>query len=283
MGKSVKIVMDSTGDLPAEKQAELDITVVPLHVQFGKDSFLDGVDIDKEQFYKRMVQSDVLPTTSQPSVGAFVETYERLAQETDAILSIHLSGKMSGTVRAARQAAEMVPHVRVEVVDSEHMSLILSFMAMRAGAAAQAGTSLDELAALVQDIGTRAFTYIGFETLDHLERGGRIGHARAFLGRLMKVRPMTEIRDGEIHPLEQVRTTKRMFTRMVELTQSQGPLDDLAIMCSNNCDAALTLRDRLAEMDTIAKDNILVVQVGGVIGTHVGPGSMGIAGVRCRA
>jgi DegV family protein with EDD domain len=276
----VKVVIDSTADMPEALRSEFDIRVVPLSIMFGNETFLDGVTISKAQFYERLGRDGIMPTTSMPAIGRFVEIYEQLAQETDAILSIHLSGKMSSTVQAARQAAAMVPQVRIEIIDSQHMSMCISYMALAAARAARENKSLDELVALVRDVGSRAFLYVGFDRLDHLERGGRIGHVRAFMGRLLHVRPVAEIREGELYPLEQVRTSKRMYARLVDLVQQQGPLEDLCVLCSTNCPTAEMLCERLAEPGNIAHEQILQVQVGGVIGTHVGPDSIGVVGIR---
>lgn len=277
---TVRIVIDSTADLPADLQDTWHISVIPLHVRFGNESFRDGVDMTRDQFYERLAHAKELPTTASPSIGEFVELYEQLAQETDAILSIHLSGKMSRTVESARQAARMISAARVEVIDSENMSMIIGYMATAAAAAARAGAGLDEVVRLAQDVASRAFTYVGFESLHHLERGGRIGHARAFLGTLLQIKPLTEIRDGELHPLERVRTTKRMQARLVELTQAQAPLEHLAVLCAARCAAAEKMCDQIARQGSIERERMHLVQVGSTIGTHVGPDSLGVAGVR---
>lgn len=276
----IQIVVDSTADMPADWREQFAITVVPLRIQFGDEALLDDVDLPKAAFYERLVQGGVLPTTSTPSVGAFAEVYERLAQESDTLLSLHLSGKMSSTVRTAQQAARLVEQARIEVVDTHQMSMGITYMAVAASRAVQAGKSLGEVLEVVQDVGSRAFTYVAFDTLQYLERGGRIGHARAFLGTLLKVKPVVEVQDGEVRPLEQVRTTKRMVARLLELVQSQGEVSDLCVLWSTDLPLAETMRDQLAQAGVRPRDEIVLVRAGGVIGTHVGPGSLGIIGVR---
>lgn len=276
----VKIVVDSTADMPAELCREFDIQVVPLQVRFGDETFRDGIDISRDEFYQRLVTSSTLPTTSTPPPGAFVEVYERLARETDAILAIHLSGKLSSTVGVARKAAEMVPQVRIEVVDSHSLAMVMVYMAVAAGTAARNGTGLDELIPLVNRVRERAFFYVGLDTLHYLEKGGRIGRARAFLGTLLNVKPLIEVRDGEVHPLEQVRTGKRMMARLVELVQTQAPVEELALLYTSQREKAETLLEQIVAQQIFPRERMQLVQIGGVIGTHVGPGAVGVVGIK---
>lgn len=276
----VKIVVDSTADMPAELCRAFDIQVVPLQVRFGNETFRDGVDISRDAFYQRLVTSSVLPTTSTPPPGAFVEVYERLARETDAILAIHLSGKLSSTVGVARKAAEMVPQVRIEVVDSHALAMVMVYMAVAAGIAARNGAGLDELVPLVNGIRERAFFYVGLDTLHYLEKGGRIGRARAFLGTLLNVKPLIEVRDGEVHPLEQVRTGKRMMARLVELVQAQAPIEELALLYTSQREKAETLLEQIMAQQIFPRERMHLVQMGGVIGTHAGPGAVGVVGIK---
>ncbi len=276
----VKIVVDSTADIPAELRREFDIQVVPLQVRFGDETFRDGVDISQDEFYQRLVTSTVLPTTSTPPPGAFIEMYERLAQETDAILAIHLSGKLSSTVGVARKAAEMVPQVRIEVVDSHSLAMVMVYMAIAAGTAVRNGAGLDTLLPLVTGVRDRAFFYVGLDTLHYLEKGGRIGLARAFLGTLLNVKPLVEVRDGEVQPLEQVRTSKRMMARLIELVQAQAPLEELALLYTSQREKAEALLEQIVAQQIFPREHIYLVQMGGVIGTHAGPGAVGVVGIR---
>ncbi len=279
----VKIVVDSTADIPADLCDQYDISVVPLNVRFGEESFRDGVDITKDQFYARLVASNTMPATSTPTPGAFIEVYERLASQSDAILSIHISGKLSSTVETARQAAAMLPQTRIEVIDSRSTAMVIGFMAIAASQAARMGQGLAELVAMVQDIRARAFLHVGLDTLHYLEKGGRIGKARSLLGTLLNVKPLIEVGDdGEVRPLEQVRTTKRMMTRLVELAQAQHPLSDLAVLYTGQRQIAETVALQLEERNFFPQDQIRIVQLGSVIGAHVGPGSVALAGVRAH-
>ncbi len=276
----IKVVVDSTADIPAELLQEYNIDVIPLNIQFGSQSLRDGIDITKDEFYRRLVEEDQIPKTSTPLIGSFLEVYERVAQEADTIVSLHVSGKLSATVDAARQAAETLPQVHIEVVDTNTIVTPIMYMAIAATKAARAGKSLQEIVATIHEVGSRTFLYVGLETLKYLERGGRIGRVRAFLGTLLNVKPMLEVRDGEIHPLEQVRTSKRMQERMLELTQAQMPLEELAVLYTADRPLAEKMAERLAAAGVFPHADIRVLQMSGVIGTHTGPGGIAIAGLR---
>jgi DegV family protein with EDD domain len=191
---------------------------------------------------------------------------------------------MSSTVQVAQQAARQVmdsqPQVRIEVVDSQQITVLMTYMVLAAAAAAEQGKGLDEVVPLVCDMAARGFIYVGFESLHHLERGGRIGHVRAFLGTLLRVKPLAALVEGELQPLERVRTTKRMLGRLVDLTREQGELEELAVLYGVRRDMAEKLHGQLAETGIIPPERIRLIQVSGVTGTHTGPDSLGIAGLR---
>ncbi|MCG8351670.1 MAG: DegV family protein [Chloroflexales bacterium] len=275
----IKVVVDSTADIPDDLAQQFDIRIVPLNVHFGDETLRDGIDITKDEFYQRLVESNVTPKTSAPTIGSFVETYEQLAKETDTILSLHLGGKLSATVTAARQAAPEVSHVHIEIVDTNSIATPITYMAVAAVKAIREGKKLDEIVALVHNIAQRSFLYIGLDTLKYLERGGRIGRVRAFLGTLLNVKPLIEVRDGEVQPVEQVRTSKRLQERMLELTRGQMPLEELAVLYTADLALAQMMANRLAEAELLPRERIRVIQMGGVIGTHIGPGGVGITGV----
>ncbi|NJL03647.1 MAG: DegV family protein [Chloroflexaceae bacterium] len=280
----IAIVTDSTADIPDDLRELHAIHVVPLRVQFGEQTFCDGVDLSKDEFYTRLLSSDVLPTTSTPPVGAFLEQYRSLLDHTDTILSLHISGKLSSTVRTARQAAEMVmqerPNTHIEVIDTGWAQMVVAYMTVQASIAAHAGATLPELSVLIDDLKARAFIYIGFDTLKFLERGGRIGRARSLLGTLLRVKPIVAMRDGEVVPLEQVRTHRRLISRMGELVQEQGPLDELAIEYSNDPEPAHAVREQLLTTEILPAEQIRIVQTGSVVGTHIGPNGIGVLGLR---
>jgi len=274
---AVAVVVDSTADIPQSMREELGISVVPLSILFGNDSYLDGVEMSSDAFYQRLVSSNVHPSTSQPSPGLFAETYERLAQDHDGIISVHLSGKLSGTVRSAEQAKEMVPNVPIRVIDTGSVSLGSGFLGIEAARLAREGKSLDEIAATVEAMVPKIRLWAVLDTLKYLERGGRIGRTRAFLGTLLNVKPMIQIQ-GEVLPAEQVRTHKKAIARMVELAKAEAPYEHLAVLHSQAAPLAEEFANQLASLHP--RDKIIVSQLTGVIGVHSGPGLIGVTGVK---
>ena len=274
---SVAVVVDSTSDIPEHTRQELGITEVPLLIMFGREQFRDGIDISNDEFYARLVESNVHPTTSQPSAGDFAEAYERLAKDHEGIVSIHLGGKLSGTVRSAQQAAEMVPGVPVRVIDSGSVSMGMGFLGIEAAQMARAGKSLDEIAAAVEAMVPRIVLWAVLDSLKYLERGGRIGKGRALLGTLLNVKPMIYIR-GEVLPGERVRSHKKAIARMEELASAEAPYKHLAVLYSTGLQYAEELADRLATIHPRAQ--IVVSQLTGVIGVHGGPGVLGVTGIK---
>jgi DegV family protein with EDD domain len=271
------VVVDSTADIPKHLREELNISVVPLTILFGKEAFLDGVELSNDQFYSRLVEGNIHPTTSQPSPGAFVEVYEKLAQDHEGIISIHLSGHLSGTVRSAQQAIEMGPNVPIRVIDSGSVSMGIGFLGIEAARMAQAGKSLDEIATHIESLTPKIRLWAVLDTLKYLERGGRIGRTRAFLGTLLNVKPMIQIR-GEVLPSEQVRTHKKAIARMVDLASAEAPYRQLAVLYSTGEHYAEELANQLAAIHP--RDQIIVSQLTGVIGVHGGPGVVGVTGIK---
>jgi DegV family protein with EDD domain len=279
---TVAVVVDSTSDIPEALRTEYNISVVPLMIVFGSEALHDGIDITTEQFYQRLTQSNVHPSTSQPSPGAFAETYERLAQDHDGIISIHLGSGLSGTVRAAEQARELMgeqhPNVAIHIVDSGSVSMGFGFLALEAAKMAHAGKSLDEISAHVESLKPKIRLWAVLDTLKYLERGGRIGRTRAFLGTLLNVKPMIQIKDSEVLPSEQVRTHKKAIARMVELASNEGPYEHLAVLHSVSEPLANELADRLGAIHP--RDQIIVASLTGVVGVHGGPGVVGVTGIK---
>ena len=274
---TVAVVVDSTSDIPADIRAELGITVVPLLILFGNDQFRDGIDLSNDEFYARLVEGNVHPTSSQPSAGDFVDAYERLAKDHEGIISIHVGGKLSGTVRSAQQAAEMVQSVPIRIVDSGSVSLGLGFLGIEAARMAREGKTLDEIATAVEAMVPRIVLWAVLDTLKYLERGGRIGKSRALLGTLLNVKPMIYIR-GEVLPGERVRSQKKAIARMVELATDEAPFSHLAVLHSASEPLALELADQLGAIHP--REQMIVTQLTGVIGVHGGPGIVGVTGIK---
>ena len=276
----VKIVTDSTSDLPAEICRELDVTVVPLTVMFGDQGYRDGVDLGADEFYKKLIESDKLPTTSQPSAGAFAEAYKEVAKETDEILSIHISGKLSQTYNSARLAASEMDGSNVEVMDSLQVSMGLGEIVIAAARAARDGASMEDLKQLVTNMmpGTRTLALL--ETLEYLAKGGRIGKVQAFLGNslrplsILKVIPIVEVRNGEAHPFERVRTRRKGLDRLIAEAQGEGEIKMAGVAYSTNREEAESVLERLRPL--VEPENLVLSRFGPVLGTHLGPGALGL-------
>ncbi|MBI2872094.1 MAG: DegV family protein [Chloroflexi bacterium] len=274
---TIKVVTDSTADLPRELAQELDITVVPLNVHFGTQVFLDGVEIASEEFFRRLTSESVLPTTSQPSVGAMVQVYRDLAAEHSEIVSVHISSKLSGTVNSALQAARELEgsKKKVEVVDSAQASAALGLVVVAAARAAQQGASMAEVVATAQRVSERIRVLFMVDTLEYLAKGGRIGKAQAFLGSLLRIKPILTVQAGEIHPLERVRTRARAIERMWELAQEGAPYEGVAVAHATTPREAADLAQRIQKLNK--RGSVIECRFGPVLGTHVGPGALGLA------
>ncbi|MGQ9572394.1 MAG: DegV family protein [Dehalococcoidia bacterium] len=275
MTRKVAIVTDSTADLTPEMVKELGVTVVPLRVIFGDEALREGVDISTEEFYERLVKSRPLPTTSAPSVGDFQEVYERLLKEVDSVLSIHIGAKLSATVQAAQTARQSLAKPgRVEVVDSQAISLAMGFAIMEAVEVARAGGKLAEVKAAAESAVRRTHVMFMVDTLEYLRRGGRIGRARAYLGTILKVKPILTLRDGEVYPEERVRTRARGLERIVQSMVKHQKVKRAAVGHSTTPDEAASIRERVAM--AFPNANVDLIRFGPVLGTHAGPGIIGV-------
>jgi DegV family protein with EDD domain len=260
---------------------ELGVTIVPLHVIFGDVSYREGIDITAGEFYEMLVKSRQLPTTSAPSVADFQEVYERLLAEGHSIVSIHLSGKLSATVRMAQTAADSLNQPgRIAVVDSQSVSLATGFCITEAAAAARAGASLEEAKAVSESVSRRLHVQFMVDTLEYLRRGGRIGRARAYLGTILKIKPILSVRDGELYPVERVRTRSQGVERIIQAALRYQNVTLAAVGHSTTPDEAELIRERMAVAFPHAQ--VYVARFGPVLGTHGGPGVVGIGIVEGR-
>jgi DegV family protein with EDD domain len=275
LARKIAIVTDSTADLTPQMVEETGATVVPLRVIFGNEAYREGVDITTEEFYERLVKSRQLPTTSAPAVGDFQEVYERLLKEVDSIVSIHIGAKLSATVQAAQTARQsLAKPERIEIVDSQAVSVVTGFVVMEAAEAARAGAKLAEVKAAAESAVQRTDVRFMLDTLEYVRRGGRIGRARAYLGTLLSVKPILSIREGEVYPEERVRTRVRGLERMIQWAVRQQKVKRAVVAHSTTPDEAESIRERLAMAFPNVK--VHVVRFGPVIGTHGGPGTIGV-------
>ena len=273
---SIKLVTDSTSDLPRDLAASLGVEVLALNVNFGTEVYLDGVDIMADEFYRKLQEKTVFPSTSQPSVGAFVEVYERLAKDADAILSIHVSALLSGTHNSAVQARDQAKvDCPIEVIDTKQASMGLGLIVKAVAEALRDGASLDEAKGVIEQTMANV-EFLGMvETLEYLKRGGRIGKAQAFLGTLLNVKPLLTIKGGVAHPLERARSRRKAIDRMCEIAEGLAPLEDIGVLHSTTPDDAEALAQRLSHL--VSRDRIVMARVGPVVGTHLGPGALAVA------
>lgn len=272
--RSVAIVTDSTSDLPSQLAALRSVTVVPLTLHLDGQSLLDGVDITAAEFYQRLPGAITHPSTSQPSPGRFAETYKALLADHDAVVSIHISEKLSGTYASAKQGAEMIDAKRVHVVDSELVSMSLGLVTLVASAMAAGGTDAQTIEEKVVSLRRHVQTYFSVATLEFLRRGGRIGRASALLGSVLRVKPVLCIRDGLVTPLERVRTFDRALNRIVELTREVDKGSGVCVIvghADNQVDAERVGR----ELQPIA-ETLMIQPLGPVVGAHAGPGVVGV-------
>jgi DegV family protein with EDD domain len=269
----VRIVTDSTADLTAEQQQAAGITVVPLNVHFGDQVFRDHVDLSTDEFFRRLKASPQLPRTSQPSVGAFEEAFRKLREGGDEIVSVHLSSKVSGTYNSALMAAQSVGEGKIDVVDSLSTSMALGFMALEGAKLARAGRDRQAVSECLRGLVPKARVICVVDTLTYLERGGRIGKARALLGSLLNVKPILQLKDGEVVPLGRARGRPQALNRLVELLERDGKVSQLAIMHGAARADAEQLRERVAS--TYPGVDIQLTEIGAVLGTHTGPGVIG--------
>jgi DegV family protein with EDD domain len=209
----------------------------------------------------------------------FEEAFRRIAADGSEILSISVAGALSGTYNAARQAAQLVEGARIACVDSHTATMSFGFLAIRAAEAIRAGASLDEAVALIEQLRTRAVLYVALDTLRYLEKGGRIGRMRALLGTMLSVKPILEVRNAEIVPVEQVRTSRRVPPRLVELGQARGAFADLAVLYTTTRDTAEQMAGLCAAAGLMPREQINIVQASGVLGVHTGPGALGLSGI----
>jgi DegV family protein with EDD domain len=275
----IKIVVDSTADIPAALRTQYDITVVPILAQFGSETFRDDLDITRDEFYARLIASPEPPKTAAPSVGMFEEVFRRVSADGSQVLSISVAGALSGTYNAARQGAQLVEGARIACVDSQTATMPFGFLALHAAKAIRDGASLEEAVTLIEQLRTRTVLFVGLDTLRYLEKGGRIGPMRALLGTLLSVKPIMEVRNAAIVPIEQVRTSRRVPLRLVELGQSRGEYSDLAVLYTTTRDAAEQMADLCAAVGLMPRAQILIAQATGVLGVHTGPGALGLAGI----
>ncbi|MBI2852543.1 MAG: DegV family protein [Chloroflexi bacterium] len=272
---TVKIVTDSLSDITSDVAREIGVTVVPLTVIFGHESFLDRVTITTDEFYRRLIHETTWPTTTQPTPKAFADVYDELAGETDEILVVTLSSKLSGTYQSALSAKSMVTKkCRVEVIDSQSVAMGLGLIVIAAAKKAKEGTKLDAMVDFVHDAISRSHLIIYFDTLKYLAKGGRIGKAQGMLGALLSVKPILTVKEGEIAPVTRVRSLAAGMDYLYNVAAGYSGIDGLAVEYTTNPADADQLMHRLNAI--FPKERMYRSSVSPVIGTYAGPGALAL-------
>ncbi|MEH7484460.1 DegV family protein [Neobacillus drentensis] len=272
----IKIVTDSTMDMPLEMAEKLGIVVVPLSVTINGESYLDRVEIDAAEYIEVMKKSEELPKTSQPSAGTFLEVYDRLGEEGYEVLSIHMTGKMSGTVRSAESAAQMTK-TKVTVIDSMFISIALQFQVKEAAEMAKQGKSMEEILKRLDEVREHTKLYIMIDTLENMVKGGRIGKGKAFIGSLLNIKPIASLEGAEYNPVAKVRShsqvVKYMAKQFAEDIQGKT-VRGAGIVHAEAYELSSKLKKAITEL-TGYKD-ISIDYTGPTISTHTGPGTIAL-------
>ncbi len=278
----VAIVTDSTANLPPEITRNLPIYSVPLHVIWGEKSYLDQVEMTCDQFYARLRTDKILPTTSQPSPEAFKEMYTRLLDEGFDILTVTISSKLSGTMDSALQAKNSLPGSQIEVFDSMTTSLAMGFQVLAAARLANLGATLKECVVEVNRAREKSGVLFVLKTLEFLARGGRLGGASAFVGTMLNLKPILELRDGQVEPVERVRTSNKAIDRMLDVFEERARKDNcpirIACLHADTPDEGDQLLERARQRFGLTDVNeAFISRISPVLGVYAGPGALGVA------
>ena len=273
---AIRIVTDSVSDLTPTLASANDVTVIPCYVIIGSETYKDGVEITADRFYSRLEGLSRLPTTSQPTIADFQEVYRRLLDQGHQIVSVHVSSKLSGTINSATQAkAAIGDSAPIEIVDSQTASGPMGLVVLDAARLAREMNDYQEVARRVRQTLVRQHGFVLVDTLEYLQKGGRIGKAQAFVGGMLKVKPILTIREGEVHPVERPRSLERAKNRIIEIARGLAPVRQVNVSYSTDRVQALALRAELAEL--VGPEHLIESRFGPVLGTYVGPNALGVA------
>ena len=272
---TIRIVTDSASDISLEEAEDLGIEIVPLSVRFGDAEYTDLVDLSVSDFYQKMAESDLLPSTAAPSPGAFEAAFKRCAEAgADGVICINLSLALSATGQAAQLAADaLADTLPVKCIDSKSITCGLGTIIRKAAGAAKDGGSMDEIVALVENLTSRTRIFATLDTLENLKKGGRIGGAKAMLGTMLQFKPCLDLSSGEVVEAGRQRTRKKSLIWLKEVLESEGEISELSIIHGDAPDV-----EEFATLisDIVPRDQIRINQLGAVIGTHGGPRVLGV-------
>jgi DegV family protein with EDD domain len=273
----IAVVTDSTAYLPPELIAQYGIRTIPLLLIWGDETFLDGVAIDPPTFYERLSCSEDIPTTTQPSAGAFADFFADVARDADGIVGVFISSELSGTVASALMARDLLPDIPIEVVDSRSTSMGLGFITLAAARAAAEGKGLAEVAAVARELVPCTDVVFVVETLKYLHKGGRIGGASHLLGSALSIKPLLYLNEGRIEALERVRTKRKAVARMLDVMEERVENGSVhaAVIHANAPEEGARLQEQVSKR--FPHVELCQAELSPVIGTHVGPGTVGVA------
>jgi len=273
----VRIVTNSTSDIPMEVARELDIIVVPEFVVFGNESYRERVDIGEDEFYEKLVNGSIQPTTSCPTPQSFLSVYDELGDSADGIISIHVSSRLSGTVNAAEQAKKLsCAKCQIEIIDTKTISLALGLAVIAAAKMAKEGKAFSDIVSAVHEMLPRIRILAMFDTLKYLARGGRIGKAKAFVGSMLNVKPLLTIKDGEFVPVLQVNSRNKAKKKLVEFANSHTNVETMCVIYSTEKEEAIEMSKLISN---VSPEQILYGRLGPCIGVHAGPGLLAVGAV----
>lgn len=273
----IAVVSDSTAYLPKELIDKYNIHIIPLSIGFGDQFYEEYFEMKTDIFYEKVRQEENLPTTSQPSIGSFIELYEALGKQYDAVISIHISKQLSGTYEAALSAGEMVDNIKVYPFDSALTAMPQGFYAMEAAEMIEQGHSVDEIMLRLNTMKKTMVAYFMVDDLSHLQRGGRLTGAQAFFGSLLRIKPILHIVEGSIVPFDKVRTRKRAIQRIIDLLEQalkEHDVKKIIFTHANNPQVAKEIKMNIKQKYSTI--DMYFTELGPVVGTHLGEGSIGV-------
>ena len=274
---TIAIVTDSACDAPPNLVEKLGIHVVPVYINIGGQSYLDGVELTRSDFFTNLPDYDALPTTAAPASGSFTAVYQELADSgVTEILSIHIAAHLSNTYNAARLGAEDVTGAKVTLWDTKQITMGSGLQVVAAAEAAAAGASMPDLLLLLEEKRAKTRIYAVLDTLEFLRRSGRVNWAQFGFGTILRIKPVLEVYEGEIFQKERVRTFKRALDRLVELVEAQQPLDRIAVLHAHNLQVAKQLQEQAAFLFPPDQE-LIFMEITPAIGAHIGPGAVGFA------
>jgi DegV family protein with EDD domain len=273
---SVQIVTDSSCDLPEDLITQFGIGIVPLKIRFGQTEFVDRLELTTDQFWEKCRETDELPSTAAPAPGAFIAEFQRAADEgATGVVAIVLSGELSATIEAAQQAArEVEGNIDVRVVDSRTVTLGLGAVVVAAAQAAKRGANIDEVSNIATDSAARTHVHAALDTLENLRKGGRIGAAGSLLGSMLSIKPLIEVRDGVVEPAGKQRTRTKALSYLVKVVEEHAHQIESIYVTHAACDDVDSFVERI---QSLVQTDVLVGQVGPVVGAHAGIGTIGVA------